>query len=180
MEKANTTEFIDKAGRRRNVNERQRRFCELYVYGVTEEDGRIRHPALADCYTLAGYDTGGYSRTNLQAKASHLLAKEHIQAYIDELRAALEEQTRSAAVWDREELLREIRKIFEDAVGASKKELKNEAGEVIGIAYDSKAAGVALKAAGQAAQMLGYNEPEKVENKIVVEFSKSEVSSWTK
>jgi hypothetical protein len=30
------------------------------------------------------------------------------------------------------------------------------------------------------AQMLGFNEPEKTENTIRVEFGKKEVSRWTK
>lgn len=172
--------YIDKAGCKRDLNERQRKFCEIYVYGVKQSDGSIKHPALPDCYTLAGYETAGYTRTNLQTKASHLLAKEHIQAFIDELREKLEKETREAAVWDRNELLREIRQIFEDAVSASKVDVKNDEGDVIGCSYNSKAAGVALKATQQVAQMLGYNEPEKVETKYVVEFSKPGGSRWTK
>lgn len=175
-----TKKHIDKRGHTRDLNERQRRFCELYVYGVTDDDGKIRHPALCDCYTLAGYETSGYSRKNLQTKASHLLAKEHIQNYIDDLRNKVEADTREQAVWDRQQLLTEIRQIFEDAVEASKIPVKNDEGEVIGHAYDSKAAGVALKATQQVAQMLGFNEPEKVESKLVVEFTKPEVSKWAK
>ena len=175
-----TKGYIDSSGKRRDLNERQRKFCEIYVYGVKQASGEVKHPALCDCYTLAGYDTAGYSRKNLQAKASHLLAKEHIQAYINELREVLESETRKAAVWDRGQLLRELRLIFEDAVSASKGEVRNDLGEVTGASYNAKAAGVALKATQQVAQMLGYNEPEKVENKFVVEFSKPEASSWTK
>lgn len=177
---SNTKTHKDKRGHSRDLNERQRRFCELYVYGVKQEDGTIKHPALCDCYTLAGYETSGYSRVNLQTKASHLLAKEHIQAHIEALRNKLENDINKKAVWDREKLLTEIRQIFEDAMEASKIPVKNDEGVVIGYAYDSKAAGVALKATQQVAQMLGFNEPEKVENKFVVEFTKPEVNKWVK
>lgn len=176
---ANTKTHIDKRGHTRDLNERQRRFCEIYVNGINE-NGKIRHPALCDCYTLAGYDTAGYSRTNLQTKASHLLAKEHVQSYIDHLRSEIEKNTVKEGIWNRDRLLNEIRTIFEDAMEASKIPIKNDEGEVIGHAYDSKAAGVALKATQQVAQMLGFNEPEKVENKVVVEFTKPEVSKWAK
>ena len=177
---SNTKKHIDKRGHTRDLNERQRKFCELYVYGVKQDDGSIKHPNLCDCYTLAGYDTAGYNRASLQTKASHLFEKEHIQNYIDQLRDKLENDTRKKAVWDREQLLTEIRQIFEDAMEASKVPVKNEYGDVIGHAYDSKAAGVALKATQQVAQMLGFNEPEKVENKLVLEFTKPEVSKWAK
>lgn len=177
---SDTKKHKDKRGHSRDLNERQRKFCELYVYGVKQKDGSIKHPNLCDCYTLAGYETAGYSRASLQCKSSALLAKPHIQAHIDALRDKLESDTRSKAVWDREQLITEIRQIFEDAMEASKIPVKNEEGDVIGHAYDSKAAGVALKATQQVAQMLGFNEPEKVENKFVVEFTKPEVSKWAK
>ena len=32
--------YTDEAGKERVINERQRRFCEIYVYGVTDEDGK--------------------------------------------------------------------------------------------------------------------------------------------
>ena len=175
---ANTKTHIDKRGHTRDLNERQRKFCEIYVNGVNE-NGKIRHPNLCDCYTLAGYDTAGYSRPTLRAKASHLLGKEHVQAYIDHLRDEIERNTVKEGVWNREQLLSEIRTIFEDAMEASRIPIKNDEGEVVGHAYDSKAAGVDLKATQQVAQMLGFNEPEKVENKFVVEFTKPEVNKWT-
>ena len=176
---SNTKAHIDKRGHTRDLNERQRKFCEIYVYGVKQDDGSIKHPNLCDCYTLAGYETSGYSRKNLQTKASHLLALEHIQAYIDQLRDKLEQETLRAAVWDRDQLLREIRQIFDDAMRASLVPIKNDDGVVIGNAYDSKAANVALKATQQVAQMLGFNEPEKVENSVVIDF-KDGISKYTK
>lgn len=176
---SNTKTYIDKRGHTRDLNERQRKFCEIYVYGVKQDDGSIKHPNLCDCYTLAGYETSGYSRKNLQTKASHLLALEHIQAYIDQLRDKLEQETRQVAVWDRDQLLKEIRQIFDDAMKASLVPIKNDEGVVIGTAYDSKAANVALKATQQVAQMLGFNEPEKVENSVVIDF-KDGISKYTK
>lgn len=177
---SNTKMHTDKGGNARDLNERQRKFCEIYVYGVKDKDGKITHPALCDCYTLAGYETSGYSRKNLQTKASHLLAREHIQAHIDSLRDKMEAKVLNKAVWDREQMLEDIKKIFTDAIEASKVPIKNDEGDIIGHAYDSKAAGVALKATQQVAQMLGFNEPEKVESKVVVEFTKPEVSKWAK
>ncbi len=177
---SNTKAHKDKRGHSRDLNERQRKFCELYVYGVKQEDGSIKRPNLCDCYTLAGYETSGYTRESLRCKASHLLGKEHIQAYIDQLREKLEGEALEQGKWNRDQLLKEIRQIFDDAMEASKVPVKNDEGEIIGHAYDSKAAGVALKATQQVAQMLGFNEPEKVENKVVVEFTKPEVSKWAK
>lgn len=177
---SNTKKHIDKRGHTRDLNERQRKFCELYVYGVKQDDGSVKHPNLCDCYTLAGYETAGYNRASLRTKASHLLEKEHIQNYIDQLRDKLEENALEQGVWNRDQLLKEIRQIFDDAVKASLVPIKNDEGDVIGNAYDSKAANVALKATQQVAQMLGFNEPEKVENKFVVEFTRPEVSRWAK
>lgn len=176
---SNTKAHKDKRGHSRDLNERQRKFCELYVYGVKQDDGTIKHPNLCDCYTLAGYETAGYSRASLQCKSSALLAKPHIQEYIEQLRDKLESQALGKAVWDREQLLTEIRTIFEDAMEASKVPVRNEDGDVIGHAYDSKAAGVALKATQQVAQMLGFNEPEKVENTVVIDF-KGDIGKYTK
>lgn len=172
--------YTDKAGMTRMINERQRRFCEIYVYGVTGDDGRITHPPLADCYTLAGYDTGGYDRINLSTKASHLLAKEHVQAYIDYLRKEMEDRARDQNVWDREQMLKELRELFLDAKEASVVKVLDSEGNLVPSKYDSRAAAVAVKTAGQVAQMLGYNEPEKSESVVRVEFGKKEASRWTK
>ena len=172
--------YTDEAGKDRVINERQRRFCEIYVYGVTGEDGKIAHPPLADCYTLAGYDTGGYKRVNLTSKAGKLLALPHIQEYIDHLRKSLEDEERQRAVWDREQMLIELRELFLDAKAASAVKVLDSEGNLVPAKYDSRAAAVAVKTAGQVAQMLGFNEPEKTENTIRVEFGKKEVSRWTK
>ena len=45
--------------------------------------------------------------------------------------------------------------------------------------YDCGAAAVAVKTAGQVAQMLGYNEPEKTENTVVIDF-KGDIGKYTK
>lgn len=172
--------YKDKAGKERMINERQRRFCEVYVYGVTGEDGRITHPPLADCYTLAGYDTGGYARVNLTAKAGKLLAQPHIQEYIDYLRQELENRERNKALWDREQMLLELRELFLDAKAASSVKVLDSEGNLVPSKYDSRAASVAVKTAGQVAQMLGYNEPEKSETTIKVDFGEKEVSRWAK
>ncbi len=172
--------YKDKAGKERMINERQRRFCEIYVYGVTGEDGRITHPPLADCYTLAGYDTGGYARVNLTAKAGKLLAQPHIQEYIDYLRQELENRERKKALWDREQMLLELRELFLDAKAASSVKVLDSEGNLVPAKYDSRAASVAVKTAGQVAQMLGYNEPEKSETTIKVDFGEKEVSRWAK
>lgn len=172
--------YIDEAGKKRVINERQRRFCEIYVYGVKGDDGKIKRPPLADCYTLAGYDTGGYSRVNLTSKAGKLLALPHIQDYIDHLRAEIEERERSKHLWDRELLLSELRELFLDAKAASITKVVDSEGNEVPAKYDSRAAAVAVKTAGQVAQMLGYNEPEKTENTVKVVFGSEEVSQWAK
>lgn len=171
--------YRDRAGKTRMMNERQRRFAEIYVYGVTGDDGRIKHPPLADCYTLAGYDTGGYARANLTSKAGKLLALPHVQEYIDHLRQELESRERDKTLWDREQLLSELRDIFLDAKAASSVKVLDSEGNLVPAKYDSRAAAVAVKTAGQVAQMLGFNEPEKSESKLVVEFTKPEASKWT-
>ncbi len=172
--------YKDKAGKERMINERQRRFCEIYVYGIAGEDGKIKRPPLADCYTLAGYDTSGYSRVNLTSKAGKLLAQPHVQAYIDHLRKELEDRERERAVWNREQMLSELRDLFLDAKAASSVKVLDSEGNLVPAKYDSRAAAVAVKTAGQVAQMLGFNEPERSETTIKVEFGRKEVSRWAK
>ena len=171
--------YVDKAGKNRVINERQRRFCEIYVYGVQGEDGKIKHPPMGDCYTLAGYDTAGYNRLSLTSKAGKLLALPHIQEYVDHLRAELEERERAKHLWDRELMLNELRELFLDAKAASVTKVEDSEGNGVIAKYDSRAAAVAVKTAGQVAQMLGYNEPEKTENTVVIDF-KGDISKYTK
>jgi hypothetical protein len=77
-------------------------------------------------------------------------------------------------------MLLELRELFLDAKAASSVKVLDSEGNLVPAKYDSRAASVAVKTAGQVAQMLGYNEPEKSETTIKVDFGEKEVSRWAK
>ena len=126
--------YTDKAGKTRDLNERQRKFCQLYVYGVDEkgevdEQGRGKHPALADVYALAGYEVSGYTRKSLQEKASQLFRKDHVQAYIKQIRDERDNAVAEKVEWTRAKMLEELREIFSEAKNSTTKQCVGKDGD---------------------------------------------------
>lgn len=176
--------YTDKAGKTRDLNERQRKFCQLYVYGVDEkgevdEQGRGKHPALADVYALAGYEVSGYTRKSLQEKASQLFRKDHVQAYIKQIRDERDNAVAEKVEWTRAKMLEELREIFSEAKNSTTKQCVGKDGDEF-TCCDASAANVALKAAAQVAEMMGFNEPEKKETVVKLDYGGVDISQWAK
>lgn len=162
--------YTDKSGFRRDLTEKQIRFCRGVVEGKT----------LINSYLDAGYRSESHKSS--LTKASHLFAEDHIQDYIKELRA----QSAALSIWTREDTLIKLKKIAEDALKASQPIMYGSDGQpVIGEdgqpirGYDPPSAAIALKAIQQAATMCGFNAPQEIEQKVIVEIPPA-LEKWAK
>ena len=163
--------YTDKSGNARDLTEKQRNFCYNVASGET----------LFDSYIKAGYRLEG-KRATAQAKASHLFAMPHIQDFIKELR----EQNASLSIWTRDETLKKLKKIADDALEAAQPVMRDRDGEAcrdengkIIRGYDPPSATVALKAIQQAATMCGFNAPIETEQKVIIEMP-DVMKEWAK
>lgn len=107
-------------------------------------DGVIIGLSYAEAYRQAGYATKGMSVETLAKEASRLAALPHISPLI----AQRQKELANKAIWDREQALKMLKNIADEAV-------KEE--------FRADTRSVAIKAIEQANKMCGYNEPEKQE-----------------
>lgn len=130
----------------REMNARQKRFCELYA---------------AEPIGAKAARDAGYTHTAARVKASKLLTKPNIKAYIAELREELSITTNTSAEWHRAKLRELIDKCAEPIpvmiYDAELKELVHNGD----YKYDSAGA---LKGMDQLAKMNGHYAPEKVDH----------------
>lgn len=106
----------------------------------------------------------------------------HIQDFIKELR----EQNASLSIWTRDETLKKLKKIADDALEAAQPVMRGRDGEAcrdengkIIRGYDPPSATVALKAIQQAATMCGFNAPIETEQKVIIEMP-DVMKEWAK
>lgn len=107
-------------------------------------DGVVSGLSYAQAYRQAGYATKGMSIETLAKEASRLAARPHISPLI----AQRQKELANKAIWDREQALKMLKNIADEAV-------KEE--------FRADTRSVAIKAIEQANKMCGYNEPEKQE-----------------
>lgn len=101
--------------------------------------------------------------------SSRMAKNVKIQSRREELRDKVEKE----AIWSKIEMLRDLKKIKDEAIGFS---TTNENGEVMKI--DASLRSVAIKAIERASKMLGYDEAEKVDNvvRIMIDSDIDELS----
>lgn len=162
--------YTDKSGNRRDLTDKQIKFCRCVVEGKT----------LIESYLEAGYRSE--SRKASQNKASKLFAEDHIQDYIKELRA----ESASLSIWTREDTLIKLKTLAEDAIKASRPMMLDKDGQPVldedgqpVRGYDPPSAAIAIKAIQQAATMCGFNAPQEVEQKVVVEIP-PQLTEWAR
>lgn len=130
-----------------NLTPKQEAFCIAYaVEGKSQRQSYI-----------AAYGQGNKTEKSIDELASRLMNNVKVMSRCEELKAQLAKE----AVWEKADMIRDLRRIAEECRDAPIKVISKGNGSIESI--DSKARSVAVNAIKTASEILGYKAPEKVD-----------------
>ena len=149
----------------------------ITAYEIKYAENIAKGMTKSEAYRQAGYKCDVMSDINICAKAILIESRPHVAAKI----AELQRQNENASIITRSYLLEKLKHVMEAANSDIEIETirKDSNGDyavddngkyVKTTVFNEKAANALVKAIDSASRMIGANEPEKVEQKTVIEI----------
>lgn len=129
---------------------KQESFAQLIAQGKNQAE------AYRETYKSKASDNAVY------VNASKLAASAKVSLRIKELKR----QNENTAIWTREDALRRLLVVAQEAQEATSEPIMDRDGNQVGVKYNAGAGNVIVKAVEAASKMCGYNEPDKTDTTV--------------